>query len=194
MTHKDVFAVAALAIALLLVGCAGTAPVGPTGTTGAPTPTAADPTPGPTDDDGDAPHQVPDLEAMLPSEVLGVAVNKASTTGGEAAEDLNISDAVLDAIELSGRSASEIEVAVGAPDDESFLVIALRVPGLDARVMLNAIVAENDPAMFPVEEGQIAGKDVTRLGEGQFFYASGDVLFSVLADVNAANEIISQLP
>lgn len=200
MTHRDALAIATLAIALFLIGCTATAPAGPTGTTGAPTPTTAEPTAGPTADDGedgdggDAPHQVPDLEAMLPSQVLGVAVNRASLTGDEAAEELDISGTLLDAIELSGRSGSEIEVAVGAPDDQSFVVMALRVPGLDAALMLDAMVAENDPALFPVDEGQINGKDVTRLGDSQFFYATGDILFSVFADVNAANEIIAQLP
>jgi len=200
MTHRLVLPIAALAVGLLLIGCAGTTPVGPTPTAGAPTPAAADPTPasapddGDDGDDGDAPHQVPDLEAMLPSQVLGVAVNKASIKGDEAAEELSLSGTLLEAIELSGRSASEVEVAVGAPDDDSFLVMSLRVPGLDAAVLLDAIVAENDPTVFPVREGQIAGKEVTSVGESQFFYATGDILFSVFADVNAANEIISQLP
>lgn len=203
MSYRYAFTVAAMVVALLLAACSGGAPAGPTATTAAPTPGAAEPTPTPTDDDDDgddddddddAPHQVPDLEAMLPSQVLGVAVNRASIKGDQAADELDISGTILDAIELSGRDASEIEVAIGAPDDNSFVVMGIRVPGLSAGVMLDALVAENDPALFPVDQGQIAGKDVTRLGDRQFFYPTGDILFSVFADVNAANEIIAQLP
>lgn len=195
-------AVVALTIGLMLGGCSAAAPTEPTPPGSLPTPESrtAAPSPAATDtgedgDDangGDVPHQVPDLEAMLPSEVLGVAVNKASTRG--AVEELDLSDDILDAIAASGGSAAETEVAVGTTADQSLLIMAIRVPGLDPENLLAALVADNDPTAFPVREGRIAGKDVTSLGDSQFFYPAGDILFSVFADVNAANEIISQLP
>lgn len=205
MYIRRLLAVVALTIGLMLGGCTAAAPTEPTPPGSLPTPESrtAAPSPAATDtgddgDDGDdanggdVPHQVPDLEAMLPSEVLGVAVNKASIRG--AVEELDLSDDILDAIAAGGGSAAETEVAVGTTEDQSLLIMAIRVPGLDPANLLAALVADNDPTAFPVREGRIAGKDVTSLGDSQFFYATGDILFSVFADVNAANEIISQLP
>lgn len=188
------------AIALALIGCAGATPVAPSqdpGTSAPVTPTIGTSPVAPTGaggGDDDAPHQVPALEAMLPSDVLGVAVRKASLSGEQAIEEMDVVDPVLDAITLMGRSPSEIEVAVGAPEDESFVISAIRMPGMDAQTMRAAIVAANDPDELAVREGQIAGKNVSSLGDRQFFYATRDILFSVFAEINEANEIISQLP
>lgn len=187
------------AIGVAFAGCTGAVPAAPTPDSRTPPPALPTlaPTPiAPTDDadDDNAPHQVLDLEAMLPSDVLGVAVRKASVSGEQAIEEMTVADAVLDAITLSGRSPSEIEIAVGTAQDDSFIVTAVRVPGIDAQSMRAAIVAANDPAVLPVREGTIAGKNVISLGDSQFFYATGDILFSVLAEINEANEIISELP
>lgn len=89
---------------------------------------------------------------------------------------------------------SDAEFAVASPEDSSFLVMAMRVPGLDAGLLRAALVANNDPATLPVREGQIAGKSVVSVGESQFYYATGDVLFFVLGDANVANLVIPELP
>lgn len=189
-----------IAMAVAFAGCTGAAPGAPTqdGRTPSPAePTIAPSSVAPTDDDGDngdTPHQVPDLEAMLPSVVLGVAVRKASLTGEQAIAELSLSDALVNAITVAGRSPSEIEAAIGAAEDDSFVISAIRVPGIDAQALRAAIVAANASDVLPVREGKIAGKDVISLGDSQFFYATGDILFSVLAEVNEANEIISGLP
>ena len=179
---------------LFLAACAA-APQTPTPATATATPVA--PPPAATDAgepaDGDEPHQVPELEAMLPSEVLGKAVNKSSVSGEEAIGELGVDIDIQDAITAAGGSMSDVHIAVGSPDDISFVVVAMRVPGLDARALQTAIL-ETEEAGVPAEEGQIAGKQVTRLGDDQWYYASGDVLFFIAGGVNEANEVISQLP
>jgi hypothetical protein len=186
------------AIAMALIGCTGATPVAPSQDRVTPAPVT--PTVGPSPvaptsiGDDDAPRQVPALEAMLPSNVLGVAVRKASLSGEQAIEEMDVVDPVIDAITLMGRSPSEIEVALGAPEDESFVVTAIRMPGMDAQTMRATIVAANDPDELEVREGQIAGKTVSSLGDRQFFYATRDILFSVFGEINVANEITSRLP
>ena len=188
------------AVGLALAGCTGNAPAAPTQAGGTSTPDTATIAPSavaPTNAVGngdEAPHQVPDLEAVLPSEVLGVPVRKASLRGEQALDELDVPDSVLDAIALMGLSRSDIEVALGAAEDESFVMTAIRVPGTDAQTMRATIVSENDPDVIPVREGQIAGKSVISLGDSQFFYATGDILFAVFGDANFANEIIFRLP
>lgn len=207
MLSRAGLGVLVFAIAVLVAACAG----GPGGT---PSPTGASPpaagglttfaaetqapsTGEPGDDDpgdGDAPHQVPDLEQMLPAEVGGVPLNRASVRGDEAIEELSLSDDMIAAIGAAGRSVSDAEFAVAAPEDSAFVVVAVRVPGLDAVALRTALLANNDPETLPVREGQIAGKSVVSVGESQFYYATGDVLFFVLGDANVANFVIPELP
>jgi hypothetical protein len=182
------------ALATALAGCTSNAPAAPTQTSGTSTPAPSIAPSFGLPIDGEAPHQVPELEAMLPSDVLGVPVRKASVSGQQAIEELNIPNPVLDAITLMGRSRADIQVALGAAEDDSFVMTAIRVPRMDAQTMRATIVAANDRDVLPVREGQIAGKSVSSLGDSQFYYATGDILFSVFGDANVANEIISKLP
>ena len=121
-------------------------------------------------------HAVPGLEALLPDEIAGVRLVKASATGVQVFGGDAFSRAMSRFLTAEGRSPSDFSFA-SARDPSGALaaeVGVFRVRGVGARALRRAIVAGSRPGApgSTTSRATIAGKRVTR-----FRYASGWTLY-----------------
>jgi len=203
----------ALATLLLVAACGGGATSAPTaapgdtpapGVTDAPTqeptetpePAATDGGSGP----GGGPGTAVDLEALLPSEVNGIAFDKASFDGGAFPGGIPIGegdDEFRQFLEANGKSIDDLRVAVASAtssDAAGTLVMAIQVDGIPSDKLLTYAAAD-----MADQKTTIAGKDVYGSGMAGFaayVYPKGDTVFYVLSvgGADLAEGIISQLP
>lgn len=208
----------ATAAAVLAAGCTSAAPPtgAPTGGTGAATPVAGTPVPvtpaaTPGGDPGAStaaatvadmePHDFPELEALLPSEVAGVPIQKASfnsETGGVA-----LSDEFTAAMQQFGRSETDVQLASAGPagdSDRDLTILAFRIVGVDATQFLAAlrtITDANPETEMGIGDATVAGKSVLTLTQNdvtQYAYASGEVFFIVGGEQELIEATLTQLP
>lgn len=210
-------AAVALASLLLVAACGGGATTAPTAApadtpvpateapaTEAPATEAPVATPEPAATDGGSvpggPGTAADLEALLPSEVDGVAFEKSSFDGATFPGGIPIGggdDEFLQFLEDNGKSLQDLRVAIASTTDSSSagsLVMALQVQGLPGDKLLE--FATEDMAD---QKTTIGGKEAYGAGMGGFgayVYPKDDVVYYVLVmgGADLAEGIFQQLP
>ena len=147
------------------------------------------------DDDGVAnPGGATDLEALLPDEVAGIELTKASFNGANIDEEAGFN---LEGIaSAAGAQLEDVSLATAVDEANGVVTIfAVRIEGLSGEQTMNAALENDDTGLSEsVEEANIGGKDVLTSGGVVHLYASDDVLFQVYAAEGVAEEVFSQLP
>lgn len=202
---------AVLALALLAAACGGggtasTAPGSAAPATPAPATSApATPEPAPTDD-GSVPEisllpgTASELEAMLPSNVNGVAFAKTSFGGGTLPATIPVGDDELGKfLQDNGKSLADVSLAMATPTDPSkanTFVMAFQVKGVDGTKLAEALAGTSSGDL---QQATVGGKQVLQagtVGMGLTLYVKGDVVFYILAFGDAAltEGIVAALP
>ena len=143
----------------------------------------------------------PELEAMLPSEVGGVPLQKLSFGGTDFAFDAGApfdSSALDPLLKENGKTIEDVRLAIARPAGASpgalgTMVMALQVTGLDAAKLFD--LAGASPSMT---SALVGGKQVLQAGSAGFkvyVYAKDDILFEMmLANDGEAEAVLSALP
>ena len=206
----------ALAAALLLAACGGSASPSPSAGGSAPAeatatpavtaePTAegvATPEPDSSFEASFAPGAASDLEALLPTDVNGVAFTRTSFDGQSIPGGVPIGDTELEKLlSDTGKSLSDVRVALASTTDTAAagsLVMAIQIRGIDpGKLQEWALGTFGDT---DASKTTIAGKVVygaAAAGYGAYLYPKGDVIFYVVtigADANLAEAVIAKLP
>jgi hypothetical protein len=210
MTRNPIARTIALlgAIAVLLAACGGTtattAPTGAAPTVAPPTQAAASVAPGFSFGPGfsiDLPSDDKDLEAILPSDLGGVALQKFSMTGesfmagGTGAEDMAAT------LQLLGKTPADLSVAFAG--NTTVILIAFKVKDVGATQIYDAVVAAQDSQdVANITDVTIAGKSAKKVVDSTsttvYLYLTGDAVITVtgvgaLPDATL-NEIFTKLP
>jgi len=208
----------ALAALLLVAACGGSASQSP-GASQAPaatqTPAAATQTPTPTQEPtatetpessfeaSFVPGAAGDLEALLPSEVNGVAFTKASFTGESIPAGTPIGDSDLEKLLAdNGKTLRDVRVATATAADTAggsagSLVMAIQIKGIDSgKLSAWALKSFGDTES---QKSTLGGKVVygtATAGFGAYLYPKGDIIFYVVAigTTNLAEGILAKLP
>jgi hypothetical protein len=154
-------------------------------------------------------HGVPELEALLPASVGGIALERLSLTGADFYA-LGTSDSrarLDDMLKGLGRTLADLAVAdAGDPTGKAVLEVgALRVAGAEPARLLSEWVASNQavkPGQIVVTAEALDGRRLTKLvdstrpvGGSTYAYAIGDTIFLVAADDPAIlSSALAQLP
>ncbi len=154
-------------------------------------------------------HGVPELEALLPASVGGVALERLSLTGADFhALGTDDSRARLDdMLEALGRTMADLAVAdAGDPTGRAVLEVGiLRVAGSEPARLLSEWAASNQavkPGQIAVTSATIDGRRLTKLvdstrpvGGSTWAFAIGDTIFLVAADDPALlSDALAKLP
>lgn len=148
---------------------------------------------------------VSDLEAMIPDKVGDITITKTSMRGNEYLVAADSDPATIKFIQDLGVSPSDISMALGSGYDQtagSFTAMfVLRAAGADPGRLLSAFEsAMNADTSSPVQwtDATVGGKQVKLVAADSgntYVYAKGDVVFWIIASVDAdAVEVISNLP
>lgn len=211
---------ASLALALIVAACgssssaspsaAATQPAAPSQAANTDQPAATDDgagatdQPAATDDNGGpgisfTPGSAPDLEAMLPATVNGVAFTRTSFSGGSLPASIPLSsDQMSKLLSDNGKTINDFSWAMATPTDTSagtVFVIAIQVKGVDGAKVAEAF-GGSDSGMKPATVG---GKQVQQAGAGgvgAVLYVKGDTAFYILNMGNATltEGIVAALP
>ncbi|HEX5826679.1 MAG TPA: hypothetical protein VFY23_04105 [Candidatus Limnocylindrales bacterium] len=178
-----------IALSVAVAACGTTPATAPDGTQ-APTPVAAERTPGPT--------AAPDLAALLPTSAGGIDFVSSSFTG----EDLEGVGVSLDTAELegiakaAGVTLAEVEVAEARPVDASKggVVLAIRIPGANPKEIVEATFSASAALQLRTIGGKSA-YEVASSGLNIVVYPKDDIMFQVLGAPAALTEaIVAALP
>jgi hypothetical protein len=203
ITARSLAAIAGLAILLAACGngAATTAPVTQAPATQAPATTApaSQGASGPSIDPLASFHGAQNLEALLPSEVGGVTVVKASIGGTDFMANLGGSDELRNALTALGKSPADLNVAFASAGTTT--LFAFQVNGVPGTQILNAMIAQQAPGSTSTD-ASFGGKSVKKVATTDdstvsYVYTSEDVVFVVAGeDVTDAilNEVFSKLP
>ena len=206
----------ALATALLLAACGGSASPAPSAAASAASVPAAS-VPAATDqpsasdqpsamDSGSAPNvslspgSAPELEAMLPSTVNGVAFARTSFGGAAMPAGMPIGSGDLATfLQQNGKTLADVNIAMATPTDTAkaaTFVMAFQVKGVDGAKLADALGATtgND-----LTKATVGGKQVLQAGisgMGVVLYVKGDVVFYILAlgETSLTDGILAALP
>jgi hypothetical protein len=212
--HRRALAGAFAAI-LLVAACGGGATTAPTNGPGASAPVETEaPTQAPAETPTETPQAaatsepslVPgaagDLEALLPSEVSGVAFEKSSFDGQTVPGGIPLGQGDDDFAKFlaeNGKSLSDIKIAVATPADQAAgagtLVMAIQVAGVPSDKLVEFATGGSSD----VEKTTVGGKQVWgggMEGFGAYFYAKDDVIFYVLSvgGADLSEGILAALP
>jgi hypothetical protein len=207
----------ALATALLLAACGGSASPAPSAAASAASVPAASDQPSATDqasasdqpsatDNGSAPNvslspgSAPELEAMLPSTVNGVAFARTSFGGAAMPAGMPIGSGDLATfLQQNGKTLADVNIAMATPTDTAkaaTFVMAFQVKGVDGAKLADALGATtgND-----LTKATVGGKQVLQAGisgMGVVLYVKGDVVFYILAlgETSLTDGILAALP
>jgi hypothetical protein len=206
----------ALATALLLAACGGSASPAPSAApSAASAPAASRPAaasePAATDqpsatDNGSAPNvslspgSAPALEAMLPSTVNGVAFARTSFGGAAMPAGMPIGSGDLATfLQQNGKTLADVNIAMATPTDTAkaaTFVMAFQVKGVDGAKLADALGATtgNDLTKATVGGKQVLQSGVS--GMGVVLYVKGDVVFYILAlgETSLTDGILAALP
>lgn len=142
-------------------------------------------------------HEAPDLEAALPDQLGGEALQKLSFKGSGSLAAGNGQD-FLDLLGALGKSPDDFTLAVAGGQGGS--VGAFRVAGTDGNALLSAFIdaAKKDDATTQATDANRGGKAIKKVVSGTdttYAYASGDKVFFVQSDTDAlVDEALSKLP
>jgi hypothetical protein len=198
-----------LATLLLVAACGGAATTAPSATPETTEPPAATeaPTEAPTETPGAVATEEPigpgaatELEAMLPSEVNGVAFQKASFDGSTFPGGIPIGggdDEFLQFLEDNGKSLEDLRVAIASPTDAESagsMVMAIQVVGLPGDTFLEFATADMTDQKTTVGGKEVYGAGMA--GFGAYIYPKDDVVFYVLVTggEDLSEAIFEQLP
>lgn len=183
-----------VALCLLAVGAACTDP-DPSSNRADPTSEAAEaPTGG---------NDAPELEALLPDQLGGTSLEKASTAGDHILDEDPWSREMLAFLEGVGKTRQHLRFAqVWAPEEEVQLDAgAFRVPGVDGSVLRQALIDSSRPTSpdLTTSTVTVAGKHVTTVlyPDGRptlYLYVHDDVVFFIgTADETVASDYLNSL-
>jgi hypothetical protein len=208
----------ALAAIVLVAGCGSSSTPAPTvapngGSTSAPasvapaasSAAAASEQPAATDNGslpggGLLPGSAPELEAMLPSSVNGVAFQKTSFGGSAWPAGIPIGQSDLETfLQQNGKSLSDVSIAMATPTDTSkagTFLMAFQVKGVDGTKLADVLGGTSGSDLTAATVG---GKQVLQAGlpgMGVVLYVKNDVVFYVLAlgDASLTDAIVAALP
>jgi hypothetical protein len=195
----------AVVIAACGTGVATTAPVTQAPATQAPTAAAtqgAAATGGPSLDPLASFHGAQDLEALLPDELDGQQVTKASASGTDFMA-LGASEELKAALTALNKTPADLQVAFASAGslEASVTVFAFQVNGVPGGQILSAMFAAQE-AGATISDASLGGKAVKKvIASGEttpsYIYTAQDVVFVVVGtDVSDAllNELFSKLP
>jgi hypothetical protein len=146
------------------------------------------------------PGSAPDLEAMLPSNVGGVAFQRTSFGGGALPATIPVgTDQLGTFLKDSGKTLADLSFAMATPTDTSkagTFVMAFQVKGADGTKLAEALAGSSSSDL---QTATVGGKQVQQSGAagmGFTLYVKGDVVFYILAfgDASLANAIVAALP
>lgn len=150
-------------------------------------------------------HVSPDLEALLPVSIDGVAMSTQSGTGTSALSSGAWAQALVDAVTGLGKTSDDLEIAV-AYDPNGGLgvyVFAFRLGGVDSAT-LKAAVLQSWLAAAPTGQTTstvtMSGKTMTKIayadgGADDYVYEHGDVVFDIETTADAlASAAAAELP
>lgn len=135
----------------------------------------------------EAAHAAPELEALLPAEIDGVALEKASATGAGVFGGDAFSRVLTDFLASAGKEPTDLRFA-NARDPSGVLGVeagVFRVEGVDAAALRDAIVEGSRPAApgLEVSTDTVARRPVTMLafanGSTLYLYEQDDSVFYV---------------
>lgn len=147
----------------------------------------------------------PELLAMLPTEVAGIAVTGDSATGTE----LLGTDAVSRAMTatLAGLGATPADLQVAQAYDETgaldLYLLAFRAPGLSGTDLAPAVVdtwLQGKAAGVATSTVKLAGREVTKVtygdaGSTSYVYRSGEAVIVIeTSDETLADQVVALLP
>ena len=149
--------------------------------------------------DDQGPHAYPDLEAGLPRQIAGIALETSSLPG--ASDDGSATDAggqlFATAIRDLGRKPADLQLAIARPanGDSDIVVVGYRLPGVTGAHLLGSLgPADVDGS---IEPATIAGKDVLALleiGATSYAYAADEVVYVVGGAPGLIRAAIEALP
>lgn len=135
-----------------------------------------------------------ELEALLPNEIGGEAVDKGSMSGGDLIGDGTGTENIQAILTQFGKTPADLSVAFGDAAGVNFLIY--RVRGIDANALFQAFLTIVNTDGTTVSDANVGGKSVKKLltanGETSYIYASGDVLFTVEADADTAPALLDE--
>ena len=142
-----------------------------------------------------APHDAPDLEALIPDAIAQFPLTKSSTRADP--EDINV-------VQLASRlgiQVADIAFAHATTTSDDFVAVieATRVDGADAGLLRDIMLeaSAGGLASEPSDE-VVAGKEVATVASSMgrlYLYASGNVLYVVtVLDASVAAEVLAALP
>jgi hypothetical protein len=149
-------------------------------------------------------HQVPDLEALLPSEVNGTSLTRESWTGDTVLGDDSWSTSIVTFLTGAGKTAADLQ-ASQAYDSTGTIDLsagAFRAPGVTGSALRDAIIAayKGDYPDLKVSTTEVAGLEVSAgdFGDGSansYWYLRDDVVFDVeSSDPSIAEAALAALP
>ena len=146
------------------------------------------------------PGTATELEAMLPSNVGGVAFARTSFGGGLFPATLPVGSDQLDTfLKANGKTLADVSLAMATPTDTSkagSFVMAFQVKGVDGTKLAQVLAGSGDSGL---QQTTVGGKQVQQAGVGGFgftLYVKGDVVFYILAlgDASLTEGILAALP
>ena len=149
-------------------------------------------------------HDVPELEAQLPTALSGTALQSQSSSGGGILTDDAWSASMTSFLKAAGKTSADLQFAQ-AYDPTSALdggFGVYRVVGLEAAAVRDALIAawKGDYPEMKVSTVTLDGKKVTKGDFGAdtpstYWYVRGDLVFDIeAADEKLASAALAALP
>jgi hypothetical protein len=143
------------------------------------------------------PHDDPDLEALLPGEAQGKALNKFSI-GPQSTSGAAGAQGIKDAVKSIGDGSGNFGLAYAGDPDGDFNLFTLQIQGADPSALLTAFarIALTETPGGKAETAHIGGRDVVHIVDpvsqnDTWFWADGDTLRGVQASTAAdATELL----
>lgn len=205
---------AVAALVTVLAACGGSASPSPSASAGAASPSpAASTTPSPAASETPEPsvdrNGVPELEALLPEEIGGVALTRLSMTG----EDFMALGTEVGRSQMRGMltelGATVADLSIAEAHDPGGALVfrqgLFRVAGADPAQLLAVWVAAQQAAMqnrLAVTNVTVGGRDLTKLSDvtvevagTTYAFVEGDTLWLIMVDDQALlEEALSKVP
>jgi hypothetical protein len=154
--------------------------------------------------DGPDSHTDPQLEALLPDTIGGVALHRTSPSIAAQLDADPRAASALSLLRFIGKSSSDIHFARAVDDADPNLcsVYAFQVSGIDARLFGGAIanVVLSSVPGAQTSTVNLGGKSVTKAvsptgGPNAYIYETGDTAFAIeTTDESLAAEALGKLP
>ena len=146
------------------------------------------------------PGSAPDLEAMLPSSVNGVAFTKTSFGGGTLPATIPVgSDAMGAFLQANGKTLADVSMAMATATDASkagTFVMAFQVKGVDGTKLAEVLAGTSSSDLQTTTVGGKQVQEAGAAGMGFAIYVKGDIVFYILSigDASLTEGILAALP